>query len=575
MVVSGASQSNRTMRGLELILLMLAASTGLRMIADRWRIPYASLLVIGGLALAAIPDLPAVALQPDVLFLVFVPPLLYWGATSFPLRDLRRSSGPILRLAVLLVLFSSAVVAVTIHAIDPAFTWAAAFALGAIVSPPDPVAVLSVVRSARLPREIERILEGEGLLNDASALVLYRVAVAAAVTSAFSPWTAALQFIVVGVGGVLIGLATGATVLRLRGLAREVGVVDNTISLLTPFATYLAAEALGCSGVLAVVAAAMYVARNIDAIMLPLARLQSVSMWTVTTFLLESLVFILVGIEMPSILRALSGAAVATLTREAAVILASMIGARLMWAFPSAYLGRRIGRWIRGSREGDPAWAQVLFIGWAGVRGADSLVIALTLPFTTERGQAFPARNRIIFITFAVILGSLVIQAPTLRPLARALGLRSDGVGDDEEAHARLTTAEAALSTLDELAGQGLPYPEVARYLRQRYRQRARRWAAQEKRSQDRTEIDHRHIVSSPPSHDAGLLDNYRAEEYRRIRSAMIAAERRALIGLRDEGTIGDDIMATVQRELDFEQIVLDGSQPVVEAPREIAMERP
>ncbi|HEX4683599.1 MAG TPA: Na+/H+ antiporter [Gemmatimonadaceae bacterium] len=563
------------MHALALILLMLAASTGLRVVADRWGVPYASLLVIGGLALTAIPNLPTVALAPDVLFLVFVPPLLYWGATSFPLRDLRRSSGPILRLAVLLVLFSSAMVAAAIHAIDPAFTWAASFALGAIVSPPDPVAVRSVMRATRLPREIERILEGEGLLNDASALVLYRVAVAAAATSVFSPWKTALQFFGVALGGVAIGLGMGAVVLRLRRLARAIGVVDNTMSLLTPFATYLAAEALGCSGVLAVVTAAMYIARNIDAIMLPISRLQSVSMWTVTTFLLESLAFILVGIEMPSVVRGLDGAAVATLTREAAVVLATMIGARLVWAFPSAHLGMRIDRWIRGSRERVPAWPIVLFIGWAGIRGADSLVIALTLPFATEGGQPFPARNRIIFITFGVILASLVIQAPTLRPLARALGLRRDDTDGDEEAHARLATAEAALSTLDELAPKEAAFPEVARYLRQRLRERALRWGAQGKRPADRTAIDHPHAIPSPASHQAGLLDEARAEEYRRIRCAMIGAERRALIGLRDEGTIGDDIMATVQRELDFEQIVLEGSEPVVEAPREIAMERP
>jgi CPA1 family monovalent cation:H+ antiporter len=214
----------------------------------------------------------------------------------------------------------------------------------------------------------------------------------------------------------------------------------------------------------------------------------------------------------------------------------------------------------------------VLFAGWAGVRGGDSLVIALALPLATAAGQPFPARDRIIFITFCVIFATLVIQAPTLRPLARVLGLRGDGSAGDEEVHARLTAAEAGLRALDELANDGSVYPEVARYLRQRHRQRARRWAAQEARRFEHraSDIDHRHSVSAPASHQAGALDEKRAAEYRRIRSAMIAAERRALLELRDRGDIGDDVMTSINHELDLEQMLLDSSQPVIEPTREV-----
>ena len=206
------------------------------------------------------------------------------------------------------------------------------------------------------------------------------------------------------------------------------------------------------------------------------------------------------------------------------------------------------------------------------MRGADSLVIALALPLVTAAGQPFPARERIIFITFCVILASLVLQAPTLRPFARALQLRADGTVEDEVAHARLASAEAGLLALDGLPRDDLEYPEVQRYLRQRHLQRARRWAASEaRRLQDHADdIDHQHFVSSPPSHDAGALDERRAVEYRRIRSAMIAAERRALFDLRDRAVIGDDVMATVQHELDLEQMLLDSGQPVVEPPSEV-----
>ena len=560
------------MSGLELVLLLLAASVCLRIGAERWRIPYATLLVLGGLALAEIPHLPRITLAPDVLFLVFVPPLLYWGSAQFPLRDLRRSSGPILRLAVLMVLVSTAAVAVIIRAIDPAFTWAAAFALGAIISPPDPVAVLSVMRSVRLPREIERILEGEGLLNDATALVLYRIAVAAAVTGVFVPSAAALQFLVVALGGAAIGLGLGVVILRLRRLTQRSDVADTTLSLLTPFAAYLAAEAVRCSGVIAVVVAGMYIGRNIQPIMSPASRLQTTSMWTVTTYLLESLIFILIGVELPYIVRDLEPARIASLAGEAGIIFACIIVVRLVWLFPSAYVGRTIDRWIRHSHDAPPGWRQVLFVGWAGVRGGDSLVIALALPLVTSTGQPFPARERIIFITFGVICASLVLQAPTLRPLAHALGLRADGSVEDEQAHARLVSAEAGLVALDAIPREGLQYPEVLRYLRQRHLQRARRWAADEtRRFHDRpSEIDHRHFVSSPASHDGGALDERRAVEYRRIRSAMIAAERDALFDLRDRAVIGDDVMTAVQHELDLEQMLLDGAQPVVEPPSEV-----
>jgi CPA1 family monovalent cation:H+ antiporter len=559
------------MRGLELILLLLAVSAGLRILADRLTIPYSALLVVGGLVLAFVPNLPPVDVSPDVLFLVFVPPLLYWGAASFPLRDFRREIGPILRLAVIMVLVSIVAVAVVARAIDPEFTWPAAFALGAIVSPPDPVAVLSVMRSLRVPRAIESILEGEGLLNDATALVSYRMAVAAAVTGVFSPWRAGGQFLLAAIGGIVVGLLVGVIVIRLHRLTRSVAVAENTVSLLTPFAAYLPAELVGASGVVAVVAAAMYVSRKVQTVGGPATRLQNQAMWSVVTFLLESLVFILVGLELPSVTHALDGGSVSSLLRETAIVCACVVLVRVLWVMPSTYIARSFGRWLRHSREPLPTWRQVLFIGWAGVRGGDSLVIALALPLTTAAGAPFPARDRIVFITFSVILMTLVIQGPTLRPFARWLNLHGDTNVDDEEAHARLTAAEAGLRALDSDGIARTEYPEVARYLRQRHRQRARRWAAREERQLEHRsgEPTHSHFVTAP-SHDAGAIDEQRAAEYRRIRSAMIRAEQQALLDLRDRGEIGDDVMRNVQRELDLEQVLLDSPEPVVEPSREL-----
>lgn len=558
------------MTGLTLVLLLLAVSVALRVLAERLPLPYPALLVIGGLVLAFMPHLPEVALSPDVLFLVFVPPLLYYGAVTFPLRDLKRELGPIVRLSVVMVLVTIVAVAALAHAIDPAFTWAAAITLGAVVSAPDPVAVLSVMRALHMPRAIERILEGEGLLNDATALVVYRMAVAAAVTGVYSASRAVPQFFAVSAGGLVVGLVVGMVVSYLHRFTRSVGVAETTLSLLTPFAAYLPAELIGASGVVAVVATAMFVARKVRGIG-PAGRLQLNAAWAVVSFLLESLVFIFIGIELPYVTRELHGPAVRSLLGEAAIISVGVIAVRLLWVFPSAYIGRGVARWLRHGKEPFPPWREIAFIGWAGLRGGDSLVIALALPLTTATGAPFPARDRILFLTFSVIFVTLVLQGATLRPAARWLGLHEDGGAGDEEAHARLTAAEAGLRALDATPVADSAYPEVIGYLRQRHRQRARRWAAREGRRRDSGASDagHTHFIVAP-SHDAGLLDERRAGEYRRLRTIMIDAEQAALVGLRDRGEIGDDVMRSVQRELDLEQELLDNRDPVVEPASEV-----
>jgi Na+/H+ antiporter len=561
------------MGGLELVLLLLAVSASLRILAHRLALPYSALLVVGGLILAFTPNLPRVELSPDVLFLIFVPPLLYWGAVSLPLRDFRRELGPILRLAVIMVLVSTAVVATLARAIDPAFTWAAAFTLGAIVSPPDPVAVLSLMRSPslRAPREIESILEGEGLLNDATALVTYRIAVAAAVTGTFSPGHATGQFLAAAAGGLVIGFAVALIITRLYRLTSSVPVAQNTVSLLTPFAAFLPADLVGASGVIAVVTTGMYLARNASTVGSPESRLQNQSMWSVVTFLLESLVFILVGLELPYVIRSLGGYPLTSLFKEAVLVCICVILVRMIWVIPSTFIGRTIGSWLRREKLSFPSWRWILFIGWSGIRGGDSLVIALALPLATAAGAPFPARGQIIFITFCVIFVTLVAQGPTLAPIARWLGLHGDRRDDDEEAHARLTAAEAGLDVLAFPEFADTPYPEIRRYLRQRHRQRARRWASREARRKTHKpdEDPHGHLVAAP-SHDAGELDDRRAVEYRRIRSAMIRAEQQALLDLRNRDVIGDDVMRRVQRDLDLELILLDSREPVVEPTSEV-----
>jgi Na+/H+ antiporter len=558
------------MAGIELVLLLLAVSAGLRLIAERVAVPYAAILVVGGLLLALIPGLPRVTLPPDVLFLVFIPPLLYWGAVSFALPDFRRQLGAIVRLAVLLVIVSTAAVAVVAHALHPAFTWAAAITLGAIVSPPDPVAVLSVTRSLRVPRELESILEGEGLVNDATALVIYRLAIAAAVTGTFSPSHAALDFLLAGAGGIAIGLLVGVLITRVQRITRSVPAVSATVSLLTPFASYLPAELVGASGILAVVATGMYAARHVPPLVGAEARVLFISMWTVVTFVLESLVFILVGLELPYVLHALDRLPLTTLLRQAVIVTLCLVVVRVAWVTPTAYAFRSLGRLIRDSHKPLPSWQSVLFVAWAGLRGGDSLVLALALPLQTAAGARFPARDQIIFITFCVIFITLVVQGPTLAPLLRRLGLSSEKRQEAEESHARLAVAESALRTLDDPQIAASPYPEVVRYLRKRNLQRARRWAAQEARPHDDSgNITHAHFVHAP-SHQAGVLDERRAAEYRRVRSAMLDAEQATVIKLRDDGVIADDVMRRIQRDLDLETMLLQTSEPVAASVNDI-----
>jgi CPA1 family monovalent cation:H+ antiporter len=405
------------------------------------------------------------------------------------------------------------------------------------------------------------------LVNDATALVIYRVAVAAAVTGTFSASQAAVEFVLDGTGGIVIGLLIGVIVARVHRVTRSVPGVSTTVSLLTPFAAYLPADHFGASGVLAVVAAGTYAARTVPRVLGPRTRLEVTTTWAVVSFLLESLIFILVGLELPYVARALDRVPLSELVRDAALVSVCVVLVRIMWVVPSTYVFRMLGHWLGIGHSPLPSWRSVLFVAWAGLRGGDSLVLALALPVQTMSGVGFPARDRIVFITFCVIFITLVLQGPTLAPLVRRLRTRGDAGGDEaEEAHARLAATEAGLRKLEEPAIANSQFPDVVRYLRTRHRRRARRWAAREAGSPDAasSDIAHDHVTSAP-SHEAGVLDERRAAEYRRVRSEMLGAEQKTLFDLRDHGVIADDVMRRIQRDLDLETMLLetnDADQP-------------
>jgi Na+/H+ antiporter len=530
------------MSGLELILILLGVTAGLEILARKLLIPHPVLLVLGGLAIALTPGLPRIEMDPEAVFVIFVPPLLYWAALTSSLRDIRRHLRSILLLAIGLVLATIAVTAGVARALTPEFTWPAALVLGAIVSPPDAVAAVSVMRRLGVPRTIVTILEGEGLVNDAVALVAYRMAVAAAVTGTFSAGGAALRILVAAPGGILVGLAVGGLVIAIRRRVGRHATVENTISLLTPFAAYVPADQLGVSGVLAVVTTGLFLGRMGPRLVSATTRLQAQAMWGMVVYLLEGLIFILIGLYLPTSFAALRGHSFRELATYGLAISAVLVGVRMIWVFPSAYVPRWIDR-LRGKPVEFPRPSQVAFVGWAGMRGGDSLVIALALPLATAAGAPFPARDLIIFITFSAILVTLVIQGLTFSPVIRLLKLRPDGKDEEELQKARMTAVKAGLERLEFLAQKEGAPGEIVGELREANVRRLHHWAPKAYGSTAESKVQMATVV--------------------RLRLEMLAAERRAVISLRDQGAISDEVMVEVQRDLDLEEVLLESSEAV------------
>ena len=518
----------------ELLMLLVAVAGALRILSQKWGVPHPSLLVLGGLAVALTPGLPPPNVDPELLFVIFVPPLLYWSALTISLREMRTFLGPIVRLATGLVIVTMAAVAAIVHLLAPQVGWPAAFVLGAIVSPPDPVAATAVLRPLGAPRDVTTILEGEGLINDATALVAYRLAVAAVVAGSFSVWHAAGSLLLTGIGGALVGLAAGWLIAFVRTHMGHVVVVENALSLLSPYIAYLPADALHGSGVLSVVTMGVYLGIRGPRVVPPATRLQAGAMWSMVTFLLESLIFMLVGLEMPRVMEALRTHALTELLTTVLVTTLVCILVRFVWVFISIYLGGG----GEPARRGPPStrWKKPFFIAWSGLRGADSLVIALALPLTTGAGAPFPSRDLIIFVTFGVIFVTLVLQGFSLGPLARHLGLEREDAEAREERLVRVAMADAALDSLRRIARDEKVPEAVVSALQSEY--------AHRRRSAERTHLPHG-------------SDGFDAEAYRALRRRLQGAERAELLKLAESGKIGGDVMRHVQRQQDLRDLLL------------------
>jgi len=519
------------------LLGVLVASTALLVVAPRLRIPYPILLVLGGLVLGFIPGIPTIRLPPDAVLFGVLPPLLYSAAFFTSLRDLRANRRPIALLSLGLVAMTTVAVAVVAHAMVAGMGWAPAFALGAIVAPTDPLAATSIAERLGIPHRLVAIIEGEGLVNDGSALVLYRVAVVAAVSGSFSLLHTSASFLWSIGGGIGIGLALGWLIRQVRRRLDN-PPVEVTIALMTGYFTFIPAYLVGASGVLAVVTAGVYVGWYTPELTTLQTRLQGDAFWEILTFLLNGLLFILVGLSLPAVLDGLGGHLTGTLLLQAGAILATVVVARFVWVFPATYLPRWASERIRRA-DPYPPWQSPALISWAGMRGAVSLAAALALPLETDAGAPFPHRDLIIFLTFAVILGTLVIQGLSMPLVIRALGLEDDGIAERERAKARIHAAEAALARIDELADQDWVRDDTAERLRGLYRFRRERFSQRYTGDGD------------------GAIEE-RSAAYQQLLHELVDAERDAVAELRRNGVIGDEAMRAVHRELDLEEARLD-----------------
>jgi CPA1 family monovalent cation:H+ antiporter len=519
-------------------LLLVAAAAAVAGVARRfgWSAPL--LLVVAGIAVSYLPGVDDYDLEPELVLYFILPPLLFAAAWQSSVINFKQNLRSIGLLSVGLVLFTTLAVGFAVHAVVPDMPWAAAFVLGAIVSPPDAVAATAVGRTVGLPRRLVTILAGESLVNDATALTAYRVAVGAAVAGGFSVWHGVLEFLAAAVGGVLVGYLIAVAVEWLLQHLHD-PVLENSTVLVLPFLAFAAAEELGYhgyhgSGVLAVVTAGLYLGHRSPRRQTAATRLQGTEVWRVIEFLLESVVFALIGLQLPTVLDELSDRDPGTLALAGAVALGVTIAARFVWMYPGTYLPRLVPS--IAARDPSPPWTYPTVLAWAGMRGVVSLAAAFGLE------ADFPERDLILFLTFVVVIGTLLIQGLTLPALIRRLGV----VGAEEqqdlvrEAGAQHAAANAALERLDrELAGATAVPDDVVARLREKAE--IRQLGAWERLGGRGAEGS-----MEPPT-----------VSFRRLRRAMIDAEREVFIDLRDRGQIDDEVLQRVQRELDLEESIL------------------
>jgi CPA1 family monovalent cation:H+ antiporter len=520
---------------IQTLFLLIAVLVVVALVARRLKTAPSILLVIAGIALALIPGLPRIELAPELVLLGILPPLIYSAGVAMSWREFRFNLRPITLLAIGCVVFTTCAVAAVAHWLL-GMPLAVGFVLGAIVSPPDAVAPLSIVRRLGVPRRLVVVLEGEGLANDATALILYRFAVAAVGSGVFSLTQAAGEFALIVVGEIAYGIGLGWLSLRLRRWARDPRV-EITLSLLTPYAAFLLPAHVGGSGVLATIAAGLFVSWNGPLLIPAATRLQGIFFWDLLIYLLEGLVFLVTGLQIRTVLDQLDPISLRGPLLAVLLTFAVVVVARFVWVFSAIYLPRRLSPKL-ARRDPAPPWQWAFFLAFVGVRGVVSLAAALAIPLTTLVGAPFPYRDLVLFVTFGVIVVTLVGQGSLLPGVVRWLGLGSHAAEEREREHAAELAARAealnvAQNRLDRLAAEGGIAPEVLAILRARHDDRVGRLP--------RSPSDGFEIASAVGD----------------LRSDLIAAEREFIYGLLREGKITDEARRRIERELDLEEAAI------------------
>jgi CPA1 family monovalent cation:H+ antiporter len=527
------------MHGDLVVLGVLLGALAFLLLAERTGIPYPIPLTAGGAALAFLPGVSDFELQPEIILVAFLPPLLYSAAFFASLQDLRANLRPIGLLAVGLVTATMVTVAVVAHAVIDGLPWPAAFVLGAIVSPTDPVAAVEIATRSRAPRRLVTIAEGESLVNDATGLIAYKFAIAATVTGSFSLADALGEFVVSSLTGIAIGIGIAAVIAPLRRRLDD-APTEIAISLVTPYLAYLPAEALGVSAVLAAVFSGLYLGWRSPDLVTPSTRIQAVGFWEILVFALNAALFVLVGLQLRNVIDGLQGFSSGELALYAAVVCATVIVTRFAWIFPLTYLPRWLVPAIR-RRDPSPDPRLPALLGWTGMRGAVSLAAALAIPLHTDSGAPFPQRDLIIFLAYSVILVTVLGQGLTLGKFIELAGLYDDEeTTAEQEARARIKAAEAAIARLDELEGEEWVRGQSHERLKALYDFRIRRFSSRLEEGDDDDDIEQG------------------SQAYQHLRRKVLEAERAEMIRLRNRGEITDDIMRRMERDLDLEDARLE-----------------
>lgn len=518
-----------------LIISLLFVVSMLSMLSEKLRISYPIFLVIAGLLISLVPGIPSVSLHPDVVFVIFLPPLLYAAAWNTSWKDFWFFRRPIGLLSIGLVIFTAVAIAFTANAVIPGFSLALGFVLGGIISPPDAVAATSVLQELKVPRRVVTILEGESLVNDASSLIVFRVALATIFTGEFVLWKAGVDFLVVAAMGIVVGIGIALIEYLIHRFLPTTSTIDTAITLLSPFLMYIIAEHFHYSGVLAVVSGGLFLSARSHEVFSYNSRLQTQSVWSTVVFLLNGVVFILIGLQLPGIVAGLGGYSLSDAIWYAVVISLVTIVVRLIWVFPSAYLPRILSKRIR-EREQRPGWKGVFVVAWSGMRGVVSLAAAFSVPLVVSSGETFPHRNLILFLTFSVILVTLVLQGLSLPWLVRVLKIEVKENHAIMEESIRLQLAQVVVEHMETSYAEESATIDAFTRLKERYK----RMIENTTRKLEQDEQGHKAPEFLP--------------RYRKMLLELVAIRRKELSKMRHNREYTDELLRKKEAELDLEE---------------------